>query len=376
MSKKDYYVVLGVNRTATEEEVKKAYRKLAMQYHPDRNPDNKEAEEKFKEATEAYEVLSDKDKRARYNQYGHAGVNQGTDFHNFEDAHDIFSNFSDIFGAMFGGGHEQQRRSNKPQGPRPAQGHDLAHALQIPLKEAFLGTKKEIRIYRYVPCEECNHLGSKAGSVNTTCVGCDGSGQQAIRQGFFAFSQQCPTCGGQGFKIQNPCGKCKGQSRVQQYDKLTVTIPAGIYDGAELRIADKGDAGIFKGPSGSLFIKVTVVPEANFSRRGDDLVGTLSLTYPQMVLGAHVDVTSIDGTVHAVKVPKGCPVNHEIVIPGKGFVKLRGYGSGNLVLVATCIIPKKLSSASKDALLQYDQLHQEDEQSGGGLRGFFKKFLG
>ncbi|MGD1997346.1 MAG: molecular chaperone DnaJ, partial [Candidatus Dependentiae bacterium] len=304
MSKRDYYEILGLDKKASEGDIKKAYRKLAMKYHPDRNPDNKEAEDKFKEATEAYEILSDSDKRSRYDQFGHAGMNAGADYHNFNDIHDIFSSFGDVFGSMFGqhGGGRQRRAT----GPQPAQGHDLSQSLTISLKEAYLGIKKELRIYHYVSCDTCSHTGCKPGTKASACSSCGGSGQVTMRQGFFAFSQPCGDCNGQGFSIPSPCEKCHGQSRLQQYDKLTVTIPAGIYDGADLRVANKGDAGIFKGPSGHLYVKITVEQHEAYTRRKDDLVCTLSLTYAQLALGSHVEVEGLDGAKHTVKVPKGC----------------------------------------------------------------------
>lgn len=376
MSKRDYYEILGVSKSASASEIKKSYRKLAMKHHPDRNPGDKKAEAAFKEATEAYEILSNEQKRARYDQYGHAGMNAGSDYHRYSDVNDIFSNFGDIFEHIFRGGggpggHQQQRRS----GPVPQQGHDLAYDMSIDLADAFNGCKKEIRIYHYVSCNTCKASGCKPGTRPSACTTCGGSGQSTVQQGFFAFSQPCRSCSGNGFSITDPCSDCRGQSRTQQYDKLSVTIPAGIFHGADLRIAGKGDAGTFGGPAGDLYIKTTVKPHDDFTRRGDDLVGTLRLTYPQLVLGSQLEVESVDGSKQSVKVPKGCTVGHEIVIPGKGFAQLRGRGAGNLVFVTTCRIPKKISAEAKKALLEYDKIVEHDE-SGAGLFGFFKKFLG
>lgn len=376
MSKRDYYEILGVSKSASDSEIKKAYRKLAMKYHPDRNPDNKEAEQKFKEAAEAYEVLSDQTKRSRYDQFGHAGMNAGADYQNYSDINDIFSNFGDIFGSIFGGGHGGSGgHRGQRTGPVAQQGHDLAYEMSISLKEAFTGTKKEIRVYHYTACESCSATGCKPGTKPQACGQCKGSGQQTVQQGFFAFSQPCHNCNGNGFSIPSPCDTCRGQSRTQQYDKLNVTIPAGIYHGADLRVAGKGDAGTFGGPAGHLYVKVNVEKHQHFSRRGDDLISSLSLTYPQLVLGCQLEVESLDGSKHTVKVPKGCPVGHEIMIPGKGFAKLRGYGAGNLVFVTACRIPKKISSDAKKALLAYDEIVEHDDKS-GGIIGFFKKFLG
>jgi molecular chaperone DnaJ len=376
MSKQDYYDILGVPKGASDSEIKKAYRKLAMKYHPDRNPDNKEAEKSFKNAAEAYEVLSDTTKRARYDQFGHAGMNAGSDYHNYSDINDIFSNFGDIFGSIFGGGHGGPgAHRGQRKGPVAQQGHDLAYEMSISLREAFAGCKKEIRVYHYTACGNCNASGCKAGTKPHACNQCNGSGQQTVQQGFFAFSQPCHSCNGNGFSIPSPCDSCRGQSRTQQYDKLNVTIPAGIYHGADLRVTGKGDAGTFGGPAGNLYVKVNVEKHKHFSRRGDDLVSALSLTYPQLVLGCQLEVESLDGSKHTIKVPKGCPIGHEIMIPGKGFAKLRGYGAGNLVFITACRIPKKVSVDAKKALLAYDEIVEHDDKS-GGIIGFFKRFLG
>jgi molecular chaperone DnaJ len=369
MSKKDYYVVLGVTKNASDAEIKKAYRALAMKHHPDRNPGDKKAEALFKEATEAYEVLSDKDKRARYDQFGHEGMHAGSDYHG-GSTHDVFSQFNDIFGNIFNQ-HANQRQ--KRTGPAPAQGHDLAYDLTISLKEALLGCKKEIRIYHYVACQTCKQTGTQSGKHAAICTHCNGTGSTTHQQGFFAFSQPCRPCAGNGYTIPDPCGTCRGQSRVQQYETVAINVPAGIYRGADLRMSQKGDAGIFGGSAGSLYIKIQVSPDTSFERRDNDLVGKLSLSYAQLVLGAQLEVASLDGSMHTVKVPKGCPVGHEIIIPGKGFPKLQGNGSGNLVFIAQCTIPKKISAEAKEALLTYDKAVEPET---GGIHGFFKKFLG
>ncbi len=378
MSKHDYYKVLGVEKTASSDDIKKAYRKLALKYHPDRNPDNKAAEDKFKEASEAYEVLSDADKRARYDQFGHAGVQGGVNGNQHRDAHDIFSAFGDIFGDIFGGGGGKQRRRAQKSGPAQQAGHDLAQQINISLKDAYTGTKQSIKIYHYIPCESCAASGCQAGTKPVACVTCGGSGAIHIQQGFFAYSQPCSTCRGEGFSIQSPCTTCRGQSRVQQHDKLNVTIPAGIYHGAELRIPGRGDAGLFGGPAGDVYIKIRLDDDKNFSREGNDLVLTLMLTYAQMVLGCQVDVTLIDDTKETVKIPKGCTVGHRIVIAGKGFSDLHHKGRGNFVVVAQCDIPKKLSKEAREALLAYDKMLESQEGGSGqqGVSGFFKRFLG
>lgn len=374
MSKRDYYDVLGVSKSSSQDEIKKSYRKLALKYHPDRNPDNKEAEEKFKEAAEAYEVLSDAKKRQKYDQFGHAGMQGGTDYHQYSDISDIFESFGDIFGSIFGGG---QRRPSKKSGPTSQRGHDLSQPLTITLKEAFLGCKKEVRVYHYMSCASCQGSGCKIGTKPATCASCNGTGQQVSRQGFFAFSQPCSACYGQGFTIPSPCHACRGQSRVQKHNKLVVNIPAGIYDKAELRVAGKGDAGIFGGAAGDLYILINIEEDKRFYRRNNDLVTHLNLTYPQLVLGAQIEIESIDGSHETIKISKGCPVGKEVIVPGKGFKNLHGRGNGNLVIITQCDIPKKLDPAAKEALLKYaNKIGTQTTNRDGGIGGFFKRFLG
>lgn len=384
--KRDYYDLLGVSRSASPEEIKKAYRGMAMKYHPDRNPGNKEAEDKFKEAAEAYEVLSNQDKRARYDQFGHAGMNAGMGgggghggAHDFSDLGDIFQQFGDIFGDMFGGKRGGSKRSSGKSegGLAPQRGHDLTQQIEITLQEAFSGCKKEIKIYHYVTCDDCRGLGAAPGTKPVVCTACHGKGTMHYQQGFFVYSQQCEACQGQGYKITSPCSACKGQSRVQKHDRLTITIPAGINDQMELRLAGTGDAGVYGGPAGDLYLAVRVKPHDAFFRRDDDLVTGLVLAYPQLVLGVTLEVESIDGTKEEIRIPKGCPVGKEIIIPGKGFPLMRGKGRGNFVVVVHCDIPTKLNAETKEALLTYAE---KLKQAGGDYskKGFefFKKFFG
>lgn len=375
MTKRDYYEILGVSKTAAPDEIKKAYRKLALKYHPDRNPDNKEAEEKFKEATEAYEVLSNEQTRARYDQYGHSGLGQGgAGPHHYENMDDIFENFSDIFSDLFGGGGRQRRA--KKTGPTAARGHDLSQNIEITLKESFQGCKKEIKVYRLETCETCKGSGCKNGSKPTTCSTCKGQGNVHFQQGFFTYSQPCSACHGQGFIISDPCPTCRGQSRIQKHEKLSITIPAGIFHQAELRISEKGDAGIFGGPAGDLYLAINIKPDAVFSREGNNLITTLTLTYPQLVLGCQIEIELIDGSKETIKIPKGTPVGKLITIPGKGFINLKGRERGNLVIIAQCDIPTKLNEESKKSLLDYAQKLDAQGNNTGGITGFFKKFLG
>jgi molecular chaperone DnaJ len=384
MSKQNYYEILGVEKTASVDDIKKAYRKLAMKYHPDRNPDNKDAEDQFKKAAEAYEVLSDEKKRATYDQYGHSGyqnMHQGGGHSNM-NMDDIFSHFGDIFGG--GGGINfddifgQKSARKKKSGPTPQRGHDVIHDITITLRDAYLGTKQEISYYHAFACKDCNHQGYKNKSDLETCSHCKGSGQMRYQQGFFAMSQPCYACQGQGFIIKNPCTTCKGQSRRQEFERFTINVPAGIFNSAEIRAPGKGDAGVFGGPSGDLFIKVHVQSDKRFERVGDDLICTLMLTYPQLVLGCQLDIENIDGAKIAVKVSKGCASGEKIIIPGKGFTKLKGYGSGNLILIAQCHIPKKLTAEQKTLVEDLSSklgTNVSDEQD-GFIKSFFKKFLG
>jgi len=378
MSKRDYYEVLGVPKSSPQEDIKSAYRKLAMKYHPDRNPDNKDAEDKFKEAAEAYEVLSDNQKRGQYDQFGHSGVDGIGGHHgpgggmNMED---IFESFGDIFGSMFGGGggHRQQARRS---GPQPKHGHDLAQDVTISLKESYEGSKKEVGYYHFVSCDTCKSKGTKAGTRPQQCAECQGTGQKQFRQGFFMYAQTCGSCAGEGFIMSDPCSSCNGKSRTQKYDKFSVTIPTGVYDGAELRITGKGDAGVYGGNSGDLFIRIHVLEDKKFHRKGDDLVSTLTLTYPQLVFGSQVEIENIDGKKQTVKVPKGSPVGEKIIVPGKGFANVRRKGvKGNLVIITQCHIPKKIPADAKKLLSSYSDIVGTNTED-GGIVSFFKKFLG
>lgn len=377
MSKKDYYKILGVEKSASAAEIKKAYHQLAMKYHPDRNPDNKDAEAKFKEAAAAYEVLSDTDKRQKYDQYGHAAyenMQQGGGGH----GHGMDFDLNDIFNSMFGGGGSRSQ-SRKASGPTPQRGQDLAKNLSITLKEAYLGVKKDISYSHYFSCATCKGQGAKNKSDIVTCQKCHGYGQVQVQQGFFAFAQPCRDCQGQGFKIKTPCSDCQGQSRRKEQEMVTVSIPKGIFQDAEIRVPGKGDAGVYGGAAGDLYLRINIEADKKFQRDGDDLVSSVMLTYPQLVFGCQINIELIDGTQESIKIPKGCAVGEKIIIPGKGFAKIKnkGTGSGNLVVITQCNIPKKLSEESKEILKNYSEAIGTDIKSEEGfISSFFKKFLG
>jgi len=378
MNKTDFYKVLGVDKSATTDEIKTAYRKLAMKYHPDRNPDNKAAEDKFKEATEAYEVLGDTQKRSQYDQFGHAGMHNGMGGGGGHSSHmnmeDIFENFGDIFGSMFGGGNTKSRRKK---GPQPQAGLSVTKEIEITLKEAFLGTKKEIAYHHFFACDGCSGTGARPGTSAQSCTTCNGSGEMHFKQGFFMYAQACTSCSGKGFIIPAPCSTCNGQSRVQRYDKFTVNIPRGIYNNAELRVNEKADAGLYGGATGDLFLQVRVKEDKTFKRDNDDLICYVMLTYAQLTLGCQVDIESIDETKHTIKIPKGCPVGEKIIITGEGFHKLRGKTRGNLIIITQCFIPQKISAEAKKKLQEYSDIVGTQTNDGEGfITSFFKKFLG
>ena len=381
MSKRDYYEILGVTKSATKDEIKTAYRKLAMKYHPDRNPDNKEAEDKFKEAASAYEVLSSDEKRAQYDQFGHSGMDgMGGSGGHHQNMDDIFANFGDIFESMFGGGGNGGFKQNrqKPGTPQPQRGHDRHTSVNISLKDAYTGLKKDVSYSHLAVCEECKGKAMAPGTSAKSCDKCGGRGEVQFRQGFFMYSQSCNTCSGQGFIIPSPCKGCSGRSRKQKLDKFTINIPAGIFNNAELRVTGKGDAGIFGGTPGDLFLEVHVLEDKNFKRVENDLECTVMLTYPQLVFGCQLDIENIDGTKESLKIPKGCAVGERIIVAGKGFASLKSSTKGNLIVITQCQIPKKLDDDAKELLKNYSEKIGTDtsKNSDGAISGFFKKFLG
>ncbi len=291
---RDFYEILGVGRDATPDTIKKAYRKLAMKYHPDKNPGNKEAEDKFKEAARAYEVLSDSEKRARYDRFGHGGVNGmgGPGGSGFHDVGDIFEAFGDIFGDFFGGGARGRTRGG---GTRARRGHDLRYFMEVSLEEVLTRAKKEIEFQAEAPCDRCEGHGSEPGSRPETCGTCHGSGQVVRSQGFFSMATTCPSCQGQGVVIKNPCKKCQGRGVTQVKRKLLVNVPAGVTTGVQLRLGGEGEPGLRGGPAGDLYVEIKVKEDRRFERQQEHLVTQLEISYLQALLGATVEVQTLKG---------------------------------------------------------------------------------
>jgi molecular chaperone DnaJ len=347
-AKRDYYEVLSVTRTASEQEIKSSYRKLAMQYHPDRNPGNKEAEEKFKECTEAYSVLMDAEKRARYDQFGHAGVNggggfQGFDPSNFADFNDIFGDiFSDFFGVNVGGG----RRS------RAQRGGDARADLTLTFEEAAFGKKTEVKVRRYESCEQCHGSGSAAGKAPATCPTCGGRGQVRYQQGLFAIARTCPSCQGAGRVISDPCSKCKGEMRSMKERTVDVTVPAGVEDGTRIRYSEQGDAGVQGGPAGDLYVVLKVKPHPFFEREGRDLHCSVPISFSQAALGDELTIPTLDGSEHKLKVPEGTQSGTTFRIRGKGVPALQSHGKGDLFVHVRVQTPAKLTKRQRELLTE------------------------
>ena len=343
MSKRDYYEILEISRTATDQEIKSSYRKLALKYHPDRNPGDKSAEEKFKEAAEAYAILSDGDKRARYDRFGHAGVGggaQGFDPSQFTGFEDIFGGLGDIFG--FGGG--RQRTG-------PQRGADLRYDLEIPFEQSAKGVETHIQIPRHETCGTCKGNGAAPGTSPATCPQCRGTGQLRYQQGFFTVARTCGQCRGAGKVITKPCVDCRGNGTIEQTRKLTVKIPAGIATGQRLRLANEGEAGTRGGPPGDLYVVIFVREHEFFQRDGNNLHCTVPLAFTTLALGSDIKVPGIDGE-ETVKIPESTQTGTTFRLRGKGMPDVSGRGRGDLLVTVQAITPKKLSKEQKKLLEQ------------------------
>ena len=368
MSKKDYYEILGVGRDASDEEIKKAYRKIAFQYHPDRNPDDPDAEYRFKEAAEAYEVLRDADKRARYDQFGHDGVNGNGGFQNFQDAEDIFSAFSDIFGDLFGFSSGGSRR-----GPRPTAGADLRYNLEVSFHDAAKGTEVDLQIPKRVPCSECDGSGSEPGHTPETCQHCGGRGQVQQTQGFFRIATPCPVCRGEGQVITHPCPKCKGRGAVKETRNIKVRIPAGVDNGSRLRLRGEGEPGEHGGPAGDLFVVIYVQEDEMFQRQGQDLLLNAEISFVQAALGDRIEVPTLDEPVQ-MDIPKGTQSGESFRMKGLGLPHPGSSKVGDLHVTIQVKTPTKLTKRQEELLEEFAKL--EEERPRTRVRNFFKKAMG
>jgi molecular chaperone DnaJ len=366
-SKRDYYEVLMVTKSASQDEIKKSYRKLAIQFHPDRNPGDKSAEEKFKEAAEAYEVLSDDAKRRRYDQFGHAGLG-GSGSAGFGNVDDIFESFGSIFEDIFGMSGGGRRRGS---GNRARKGSDLRYDMQISFKESCLGVEKKISIPKKIQCRSCEGSGAEKGSKPITCPTCKGHGQVAVQQGFFSYATTCPDCQGSGKKITNPCVVCKGAGMETIQSNITVKIPAGIDSGMRLRVSGEGESGANGGPTGDLYVFIDVEQDSNFRREEFDLVYKLELGIAQAILGTEVEIDCFEEQPRKVEIPSGVQPGQRLLVRGAGVPKLEkhGKGKGDLVVEVLVTIPNRVSKEAESHLRAFAQKHGEDVKSGGG---FFK----
>lgn len=353
---KDYYNILEVDRNADDTEIKKAYRKLALQYHPDRNPDDKSAEEKFKEINEAYACLSDPQKKSHYDQFGTSeGVGAG-----FGGFGDFSQNFGDIFGDMFGdifGDFAGRGRA------RPRKGQDLRYDLEINLKDAVFGTEKNIKIPRWESCSKCGGSGARPGTSPEVCQTCGGTGQTKLQQGFFTIARTCGRCHGEGQVITDPCQQCRGQGKIRKQKTVSLKVPAGVDTGIRLKVTGEGEAGTLGGPNGDLFVVLHVEPHPYFKRKGNDLHCEVPISFAQAALGSEIEVPTIDST-ESIKIPSGTPSGRVFHLRGKGVPKLGGYGKGDQYITVFVDVPKKMTQRQKELLKEFAEISGDDVSKG------------
>ncbi|MBQ1330755.1 MAG: molecular chaperone DnaJ [Desulfovibrio sp.] len=364
---RDYYDVLGVGKDASDDEIKKAYRKLAFKYHPDRNPGDKEAEAKFKEAAEAYDVLRDPNKRARYDQFGFEGVGQGAGFNN---ASDIFSQFGDIFGdfgSFFGFGGAQGRGG-------PAAGDDLRLSLHVTFEQAAHGAEIPVTIHRHATCDACGGTGAAPGTRPETCPHCHGTGQIRRSQGFFSISTPCPNCHGTGQFIRKPCPKCHGDGVMKTPKELNLRIPAGVDTGTRLRVRGEGECGLHGGPAGDLFVILDVEESKIYQRQGEDLIYTAKISFVQAALGAKIAVPGIDHEL-SVSIPKGVQSGTPLRIRGEGMPVIGGRQKGDMIVLVNVLTPTKLNARQEELLKEFEKAGQDGplDAMKESLKSHFKK---
>ena len=369
MAKRDYYEVLGASKGASADELKKAYRQKAKELHPDRNSDNPKAEEQFKEANEAYEVLKDADKKAAYDRYGHAAFEGGMGGGGGRGpgGADFSSAFSDVFEDLFGDFMGGQQRGGRG---RASRGSDLRYNLQITLEEAFSGLQKSITVPTSVSCGSCEGSGAEGGAEPQTCPTCSGMGKVRAQQGFFTVERTCPTCSGVGQIVKNPCKTCGGAGRQQKERSLSVNIPAGVETGTRIRLAGEGEAGLRGGPSGDLYIFIEVKQHQLFERDGIDLFCRVPVSMTTAAIGGDIEVPTIDGGKSRVKVPAGSQSGRQMRLRAKGVPALRGGGTGDMFIELAVETPVNLTGKQKELLREFEEMSKENNPE---LSGFFKK---
>ncbi|MBB6252650.1 molecular chaperone DnaJ [Nitrospirillum iridis] len=370
MAKQDYYELLGVAKTATADDLKKAYRKLAMQYHPDRNQGDKAAEQKFKEVSEAYEVLKDEQKRAAYDRFGHAAFENGGGRPGAgAGGFDFGSGFADIFEEMFGdfmGG----RRGG---GQGPGRGSDLRYNLEISLEDAFKGSSTTVRVPTSVACEVCNGTGAESGTQPVTCPTCSGAGKVRAQQGFFTIERTCPACSGAGRVIKDPCRNCGGHGRVRKEKTLQVNIPAGVEDGTRIRLSGEGEAGARGAPPGDLYIFLAIAPHALFIRDGANIQCRVPIPMTTAALGGTVEVPTIDGSRARVSIPPGTQSGHQFRLKGKGMSVLRSSQRGDMYVTALVETPVNLNKRQQELMREFEKAGEEKGGTHPESEGFFAK---
>jgi len=367
VQKRDYYEILGVDRNSAADDIKKAYRRLAMKYHPDKNPDNAASEEKFKEISEAYEVLSDDKKRQVYDQFGHSGLESsaGTGFHGFQagaDIHEALRTFMEAFGSenSFGGIFDGMFGTSRRRGTGATRGSDLRYDMRLRFTEAAFGAKKQIDVTKLEVCKSCKGSGAGPGSKPTPCVKCGGDGQIRMTQGFFSISRPCDFCQGTGTVISNPCSQCGGQGRMRHKKRISVNIPAGVDTGSRLKISGEGEAGIKGGPPGNLYVVINVETHPIFDRHGDDILCEVPIMFPIAAIGGEIQVPTLNGKVN-LKIPAGTQSGTIFRLRGKGIRNLRGYGTGDEHVRIIIETPQKLNREQKELLQQFSAISGEKE---------------